>query len=620
MAQDVCTRLLVQNASIPTGEGRLTVEEGLVLFAYLGTILLMICGPVHLPCSRPRWWNEKVVYAPLAGLVFVSLVNYFRGKRFSLVSPQAVTDTCEAKIPIILLLISFAYLSISLDISGFFKESAAYVVKASKGDGRRLLVYIYCLSSFLTYFSSNDIVIISLTPLLLHLGDCTTIQDMVPLLISQFIAANTAAMGLLVGSPTNIILGDALDLSFARYWVMMLLPTFVAVVVTLLMLLVIFVWFPMRGHVMVREFEMKTEGEVNEMERTTNVEMMMVAVELVEGGAEGGAAAHNDDGHDKENAQALVVEANTLEESQEPAAEVRAPPASPLSISSSSSSQPSSLMTHPRTRYAKVVVFALVLLLLSLSKFLRVELWALSAISSLIMLGIDLYICHCDKKSLLSFLGQVYARVPWAIGPFVLCMFILVRVLTDVGFTGRFAEVMISAAGPNVWTQSLVFGFVSAGLVNILNDLPSSVLWANMLPALCTHYSPQSFQVVLRALLVGVNSGCYLTIIGKERGRGRGFRGKKGEDGDGIERRNACLTPAHFYHKIHRSLGWTNLAERHPLATGLQPLNRAQRLGLVVLWHARPRPRCVEYVPGSFRAGLLHLIAARGKSKTCLCK
>lgn len=404
-------------------------------------------------------------------------------------------------------------LSISLDISGFFKESAAYVVKAAKGDGLQLLVYIYILCSFLTYFSINSIVIISLTPLIIHIGDCSTIQDVVPLLITQFIAANTAAMGLLVGSPTNIILGDALHLSFARYWVMMLLPTFVAVVVTLLMLLMLFVWCPIRGHVMVQNFEMKVEGEVNGGE--TN-EKMMVAVELVE--VEKGTT-RIDDAHEKESAHALMVESNTLEESQTAAAAAQAPPASPLPFFSlfSSSHQPNSLMTHPLTRRAKVVVFALVLLLLSLSNFLRLELWAVSALSALIMLVIDLYICHY-KKGLLSFLGQVYARVPWAIGPFVLCMYILVRVLTDVGFTGRFAEVMIDVAGPNVWTQSLVFGFVSAGLVNVLNDLPSSVLWADMLPALCTHYSPRSFQVVLHALLVGVNPGCYLTYIGKDRG------------------------------------------------------------------------------------------------------
>ncbi len=35
-----------------------------------------------------------------------------------------------------------------------------------------------------------------------------------------------------------------------------------------------------------------------------------------------------------------------------------------------------------------------------------------------------------------------------------------------------------------------------------------------MLPSLCTHYTPKSFQVVVQSLLLGLNPGCYLTIIG----------------------------------------------------------------------------------------------------------
>lgn len=378
---------------------------------------------------------------------------------------------------------------------------------------------------------------------------------------------------------------------------MMLLPTFVAVVVTLLMLLVVFVWFPMREHEMPESFEMKTEGEASETEPN---EEMMVAVELVEEGGEGGAQPKEDE------ANAMVVESTTLDDTQDRAAEAQSAASPPPPFSFSPSSQPnnndntSSLMTHPLTRRAKVVVFALVLLLLSLSNFLRLELWAVSALFALIMLGIDLYIYHCDKKSLLSFLGQVYARVPWAIAPFLLCMFILMRVLSDVGFTGRFAEVMIGAAGPNVWTQSLVFGFVSSGLVNVLNDLPSSVLWANMLPELCTHYSPGPFQVVLHALLVGVNPGCYLTIIGK---KGDGER-------EGREWRvEGAVFHLHIYiYQNHRRIGRAYLAERHPLATGLQALNRAQRVGLVFLWPARPRASHALYVPGNCGSVLLRVI------------
>jgi arsenical pump membrane protein len=70
-----------------------------------------------------------------------------------------------SKYDVILLIQSFAYLSISLDISGFFKASAFYIVSLARGDGLRLLVYLYLLCSALTYFTSNDIVIISMTPI-----------------------------------------------------------------------------------------------------------------------------------------------------------------------------------------------------------------------------------------------------------------------------------------------------------------------------------------------------------------------------------------------------------------------------------------------------------------------
>lgn len=89
-----------------------------------------------------------------------------------------------------------------------------------------------------------------------------------------------------------------------------------------------------------------------------------------------------------------------------------------------------------------------------------------------------------------------------------------VRALTDAGFTGRFAESMVAAAGSNLWSQSLVYGYVSGLLVNVMNDLPSTVFWSSTLPYLCASYDPRSFHVVLQALLVGVNIGKYLSTLG----------------------------------------------------------------------------------------------------------
>lgn len=89
-----------------------------------------------------------------------------------------------------------------------------------------------------------------------------------------------------------------------------------------------------------------------------------------------------------------------------------------------------------------------------------------------------------------------------------------VRALTDTGFTGRFAKGMVKAGGNNVWSQSMVYGSVSGLLVTVMVDLPSTVFWAGTLPFLCASYDRRSFHVILQALLVGVNIGKYLSIMG----------------------------------------------------------------------------------------------------------
>lgn len=94
---------------------------------------------------------RNTVYYPLAGLLFLTLASLsLPPEHKSLVTGDVVGQTCKAKIPIGVLILSFVYLSISLDISGFFKALAAYVVRMARGHGRRLLVYVYLLSSVLT--------------------------------------------------------------------------------------------------------------------------------------------------------------------------------------------------------------------------------------------------------------------------------------------------------------------------------------------------------------------------------------------------------------------------------------------------------------------------------------
>jgi len=140
---------------------------------------------------------------------------------------------------IIILISSLSYICTSLDFTGFFEYIALRVVKRAGSSGRRLFVYLFLLTSFLTLFTSNDVVILTITPIILY--TCSNVATSpVPFLFAQFFAANIAGMGLYVGNPTNIVVADAYGLSFAEFARWMLMPAVSAMASCLLMLWLVF--------------------------------------------------------------------------------------------------------------------------------------------------------------------------------------------------------------------------------------------------------------------------------------------------------------------------------------------------------------------------------------------
>lgn len=140
---------------------------------------------------------------------------------------------------IIILFMSMAYISISLDSTGFFEYAALKMIMRSRGDGRSLFFYIYALSSVITLFTSNDIVILTLTPIIFYFGKHAK-MNMIPYLIAEFFAANIWSMFLYIGNPTNIIVSMANNLTFFEYSYWMVLPTVAGGIVNTLLLYLLF--------------------------------------------------------------------------------------------------------------------------------------------------------------------------------------------------------------------------------------------------------------------------------------------------------------------------------------------------------------------------------------------
>ena len=97
-----------------------------------------------------------------------------------------------------------------------------------------------------------------MTPILLTLCQQAHIANARLLPLGQFVAANTLSMGLLIGSPTNVIVSADLGMNFLDYFSLMLVPSLLAVVISFLVLHGINTLTPLRLR---RALQWQYEGE-----------------------------------------------------------------------------------------------------------------------------------------------------------------------------------------------------------------------------------------------------------------------------------------------------------------------------------------------------------------------
>lgn len=128
---------------------------------------------------------------------------------------------------ILALFISMVFMSIFLDITGFFEACARYALTKAKADGTKLFFAVYIAVSVLTLFTSNDIVVLTFTPFVYYFARHAGVNPK-PYLIAEFFAANTWSMALYIGNPTNILVASAFRFTFVEYSKWMVLPTLAA--------------------------------------------------------------------------------------------------------------------------------------------------------------------------------------------------------------------------------------------------------------------------------------------------------------------------------------------------------------------------------------------------------
>ena len=172
----------------------------------------------------------------LCGSIFLLLSGTFTAEE----TWEGLTASGDMNpLKILALFLCLTFLSVYLDELGFFRRLAAVLIGRTGNSGKKLFIGMYGLVSFLTVFTSNDIVVLTFTPVICNFCREEKISP-IPYLVGEFVAANTWSLALVIGNPTNIYLSSACGIGFGEYFSVMWLPTLAAGLTSLAVLLLLF--------------------------------------------------------------------------------------------------------------------------------------------------------------------------------------------------------------------------------------------------------------------------------------------------------------------------------------------------------------------------------------------
>ena len=137
-------------------------------------------------------------------------------------------------------------------------------------------------------------------------------------------------------------------------------------------------------------------------------------------------------------------------------------------------------------------------ILIAIASYINLEMWIVTlcfATSLIITTSIYLLI----KKEKFNILKGTLKRAPYSLIPFVLSMFVIVLALNDTGITTKISNLF------NTMNPIYSFGFGGALTANLINNIPMSVLFANM-----TFTSNASIY----ASIIASNIAAYITPVG----------------------------------------------------------------------------------------------------------
>ncbi|KAF9144830.1 hypothetical protein BGX30_011328 [Mortierella sp. GBA39] len=194
-----------------------------------------IATATNLKQKFPYHFTLNIATAPVLGVLFLLATRSIEGDSVrdgivgapgSGVEPYAV----------MILFFSLAYICISLDMTGVFQYAAFWISKRGGGSGQRVFLSFFLLSTVMSGLTSNDVVVLTMTPFLVYYSQAVDLLTPIAFLMAEIQTANIASMALYIGNLTNVVACQAYKVSFLEYSAWMLLPCIAAVATCYVML------------------------------------------------------------------------------------------------------------------------------------------------------------------------------------------------------------------------------------------------------------------------------------------------------------------------------------------------------------------------------------------------